>query len=336
MKIGIFCPTHVGLSLRNYTLNLIREFRLRGVEVLCFSEKEDIPTNVDLIWDPRAGRGAPYYRLLKQIKPIVASFHGSAPMSSELSLRECYGGAWKAFTSINRNFIRLMMWRVFQFRLAAIIAVSQYAKYEIGKMLKDSVPVIAIHHGVDLENFCPDELDFESAEPFFLHVSQYQPKKNVRRIIDAFNALNYPNIKLLLVVPGYRGSEISQNVRIIRSPLDHGRLAFLYRRATAFVFPSLHESFGMPILEAMACGCPVITSNRTACPEVAGNGALLVNPRSIDQIEAAMRCILTSKPVRENLRTKGIERARIFTWTNCAQKHLAIFEEIVTKGDKNV
>lgn len=98
------------------------------------------------------------------------------------------------------------------------------------------------------------------------------------------------------------------------------------------MFPSLRESFGMPILEAMACGCPVITSNISACPEVAGDAALLVDPYSVDDIAGAMKRLIEDEPLRQSLRQKGLSRSRQFTWRKSARDHLKVFEKIA--GEK--
>ena len=99
------------------------------------------------------------------------------------------------------------------------------------------------------------------------------------------------------------------------------------QNAFAFVFPSLHESFGLPILEAMACGVPVITSNVTACPEIAGDAAILINPRSVEDISNAMIKIAENKNLRKQLIEKGLERASEFGWEESAKKHLEVFEQ---------
>ena len=102
----------------------------------------------------------------------------------------------------------------------------------------------------------------------------------------------------------------------------------LYSHADLFVFPSLYEGFGMPVLEAMACGAPVITSNRSALPEVAGEAALLVNPENDDELAEAMVRILRDTPLRESLRAKGFERAKQFTWERAARQTVAVYREV--------
>jgi glycosyltransferase involved in cell wall biosynthesis len=102
----------------------------------------------------------------------------------------------------------------------------------------------------------------------------------------------------------------------------------LYSHADLFVFPSLYEGFGMPVIEAMACGAPVVTSDRTALPEVAGDAALLVNPESDEELAETMVRILRDASLRESLRAKGFERARQFTWERAARQTLAVYKEL--------
>jgi glycosyltransferase involved in cell wall biosynthesis len=105
-------------------------------------------------------------------------------------------------------------------------------------------------------------------------------------------------------------------------------LRLLYSHATVFVFPSLYEGFGMPVLEAMACGVPVITSNTTALPEVAGDAALLVNPLEVDELADAIVTVIEEPDVAESLRAKGFERVKQFTWERAAQETLAVYREV--------
>jgi glycosyltransferase involved in cell wall biosynthesis len=101
----------------------------------------------------------------------------------------------------------------------------------------------------------------------------------------------------------------------------------LYSHADLFVFPSLYEGFGMPVVEAMACGAPVVTSNRSSLPEVAGDAALLVNPESDEELAEAMARILRDASLRESLRRKGFERAKQFTWERAARQTLEVYRK---------
>lgn len=111
-------------------------------------------------------------------------------------------------------------------------------------------------------------------------------------------------------------------------------LPFFYSLASCFVFPSLHESFGMPILEAMACGCPVITSKLFSCSEVAGDSALLVDPYNINDLTNAIYCLIDNKKLNKELKQKGLIRSKNFTWHKCAKKHLEVYLKAYNNIDK--
>ncbi len=132
---------------------------------------------------------------------------------------------------------------------------------------------------------------------------------------------------LIAILPGFNKKIEIEGVTVINKEVRQDKLAEFYRGAIGFIFPSLHETFGLPIIEAMACGCPVITSNITACPEIAGDAAMLVSPRNVKEISNAMRTLAGDESVRADLRRKGIIRAEMFSWDKCAKEHLEIFEK---------
>ncbi|MES4785747.1 MAG: glycosyltransferase family 1 protein, partial [Nitrospiraceae bacterium] len=107
-------------------------------------------------------------------------------------------------------------------------------------------------------------------------------------------------------------------------------LRLLYCHADLFVFPSVYEGFGMPVLEAMACGAPVITSKTTALSEVAGEAAVLVNPEDAEELADAIMRVLEDQTLREALRLKGLERVKQFTWERAARQTLAVYREVCT------
>ena len=107
-------------------------------------------------------------------------------------------------------------------------------------------------------------------------------------------------------------------------------LVSIYNMATVFVFPSLYEGFGLPVLEAMACGTPVIASNTSSIPEVAGDAAIYVNPESVDEIASAMECVLNSRDIRKRLREKGLKNAGQFTWENAAIKTIRTYDKLLS------
>jgi glycosyltransferase involved in cell wall biosynthesis len=305
-----------------------------GIVCIRFSEKDTIPQNVDLYWNPGVASSSPYPGLKKVTQPVVVTFHGAGILT--LPIYECCGFNLIKMVYGYRN--RILMkygWFVFRKRCLAVITVSNYARQEFEKYLGFvNTEVIPIYHGVDHSIFYPGDVNPEG-NPYFLHVSAYQPKKNFDRILDAYRQLPANKPRLVAVVPGYRRPVSDSKIEIIQKPFNHKELSALYRNAFGFLFPSLHETFGHPIVEAMASGCPVITSNTTACAEVAGDAALLVNPRSVEEITAAMNRLVSDSGLRKTLRTKGIERAEMFTWRKSAEEYLKVFTEILGNQKNN-
>ena len=172
--------------------------------------------------------------------------------------------------------------------------------------------------------------------PYVLTVGTLQPRKNVEALVRAFEALAAGGAEHHLVVVGARGwlddSLVSLLGRSALAPRIHvtGRvidsdLVGLYRGAECFVFPSRYEGFGLPPLEAMACGAPVISSDRTSLPEVAGGAALLVDPDDAGTLERAMAEVLGSPERRAELSARGRERAAGFSWARCAELTVAAY-----------
>jgi glycosyltransferase involved in cell wall biosynthesis len=106
-------------------------------------------------------------------------------------------------------------------------------------------------------------------------------------------------------------------------------LAYIYNLANLFIFPSLYEGFGLPPLEAMASGCPVVVSNVASLPEVCGDAAYYVNPYDVESIADGIYKVVNDKELRENLVQKGLERAKLFSWEKSAREHLKVFEEVL-------
>ncbi|WP_298815698.1 glycosyltransferase family 1 protein [Chloroflexus sp.] len=171
--------------------------------------------------------------------------------------------------------------------------------------------------------------------PYLLYIGTVQPRKNLGRVIEALAHAIAAGYDLDLVIAGKRGwlSEpierrsgelgIDHRVRFIGYVAEED-LPALLSGALAFIFPSLYEGFGMPVLEAMACGTPVITSAISSLPEVAGDAALLVDPRDTHAIAAAIMRLSDDPNLRAELRARGLARARQFTWEACAQRTLEV------------
>ncbi len=199
-------------------------------------------------------------------------------------------------------------------RSALVIAISEHARETLIERLSlDPARVRTIHLGVDLERFSPAE---DAREPFLLYPAKRWRHKNHETLFRALEHL--PEHRIVLT--GYEGPAPERVQALGRVPRDE--LVSLYRRAAALVFPSLYEGFGQPVLEALACGCPVACSDLPALREVAGDAAEYFDPLDPDSIaEAARRAIARGGEA-------GPARAARFTWDECARKHDAVYREL--------
>lgn len=173
--------------------------------------------------------------------------------------------------------------------------------------------------------------------PFALAVGNLQPRKNLPRLVRAFaEARRSAGLHHMLVIAGkakWRSSEVFAAIRqegleddvVFTGYISDDRLSALYNAAECFIYPSLYEGFGLPVLEAMACGAPVISSNVTSIPELAEGAALLVDPESVGSLAGAVGRVLTDAGLREELRQRGMERVRRYTWDATARKTLEVY-----------
>jgi alpha-1,3-rhamnosyl/mannosyltransferase len=214
-----------------------------------------------------------------------------------------------------------------------ILTNSEFSKREIiSKLGAQAAKVQRITLGVDAPEPVSESRTAlllrrcELARPYVLALGSTEPRKNNRRVIEAFRAVraSHPSLQLAIAGSNWRGLTfppgfIDGHVRELGHVPD-GDLSVLMQSAEMLVFPSLHEGFGLPVIEAMALGIPVITSNTSALPEVAGDAALFADPNSTDDIAENMKLILENLSLAEDLRRRGRERARKFKWeTTCAE-----------------
>lgn len=225
---------------------------------------------------------------------------------------------------------------------SGIIAVSATTAADIVEHLKiPSGRITVIHHGVsphfrpaDSNEIATCRTTFQLERPFVLAVGTIHPRKNLVRLIEMFERVAMALPELGLVIVGRSGWNAEHTIARVRSSSFRNRIRMvgyvsdeampaLYSASEVLVFPSLYEGFGMPALEAMACGTPVIASNRGALPEICGDAAILVDPLDIGQMAEATWTALTDSAVRESLISKGFARARAFDWETCATRTLA-------------
>jgi glycosyltransferase involved in cell wall biosynthesis len=186
----------------------------------------------------------------------------------------------------------------------------------------DPARIRVIHHGIDHAAFSPGGVE---REPVLVYPARPWPHKNHARLYEAFALLRRerPELRLVLTGGGDFG-RVPEGVEV-RGLVPRDELVSLLRRAGGLVFPSLYEGFGMPIVEAMACGCPVACSNTTSLPEVAGDAARLFDPQDADDIAAAVDDVLADP---EPWVGRGLERARRYTWEACARSHDDVYRAL--------
>jgi glycosyltransferase involved in cell wall biosynthesis len=177
--------------------------------------------------------------------------------------------------------------------------------------------------------------------PYIFSVGTVQPRKNYERLIRSLAKLRQSNIDMHLVIAGGKGwldSPIYQTITETRMDkyvhfigfADDADLPALYQNATCVAFPSLYEGFGLPILEAMASGIPVLTSNISSLPEVAGDAAIMVDPYNLDEITDGLLRLITDTNLRNELTQKGLLRAKQFTWEKSATQLLSIYKNLLS------
>ncbi len=187
----------------------------------------------------------------------------------------------------------------------------------------DPARIRVIPLGVSQERFQPGT---EEREPFLLYPADNWPHKNHARLVEAFTRVRETRPELRLVLVGARLDGIASAPGVdVRGYVPPEKLAELYRTATALVFPTLHETFGLPPLEAMASGCPVVVSRAGSLPEICGEAARYFDPRSTDELVEAILGVV-ERPTE--LVAKGLEQAKRYTWDECARKHDAVYSEL--------
>jgi glycosyltransferase involved in cell wall biosynthesis len=231
-----------------------------------------------------------------------------------------------------------------------VLTVSEASKRDILKYFNIPASKIdVIYNAIDERfNEAPSDEDvwrvrerYQLKDPFILYAGNIKPHKNLERLIEAFYLLRregLEQVKLLII-----GDEISKYATLRRAVhryklhqyvrffgfVPDRTLAVLYRLAGVFVFPSLYEGFGLPPLEAMAGGTPVITSNVSSLPEVVGDAAMLIDPYDPVAIASAMRRVLSEPALRDDLRRRGFARVKEFSWDRSVKRIREVYDEVL-------
>jgi glycosyltransferase involved in cell wall biosynthesis len=262
----------------------------------------------------------------------------------------CHGLDWyvmpwasKLMDRLNHRYLIPMYAR----KANAIIAVSETVRQQVIDYLGvEEDRVHTVYLGVDEAFGRPIPLEkleqvrnaYRLPARFFLYCGQIYPPKNFGRLVRAYAQVG-PELELPLVIAGGHTWLCENEIALIDQLgisqwvlwpgwIDHQALPAFYALAEALVFPSLYEAFGLPILEAMSSGCPIVTSDRYSTAELAGDAAVLVNPAEVESIADGMRRVATDSSLRQQLIAAGLERAKNFSWKKCARETMGVLEGV--------
>jgi glycosyltransferase involved in cell wall biosynthesis len=292
-----------------------------------FSERLPAPAARRVLWENRAPSAALFHGLNQRLgsaryRRSVSTFHDLFVISGDYSTAEFR----QRFTTQARDAAQ---------RSDLIITVSAFTARQVEQLLGvEPSRIRVIHHGTRAATLAKSPVP---KEPLILNVGAIQRRKNIIRLVEAFEQIG-AEWKLTLAGSFGFDSEAARE-RIERSPrrqdiqvlgyVADSQLEELYQRASILAFPSLDEGFGMPVLDAMARGVPVLTSNVSAMPEIAGEAALLVNPLEVESIADGLRRLTESQALRDTYASAGIARANEFTWEKSVEATWTVYQELL-------
>ena len=367
MRVAIDARKLHDFGIGTYIRNLLRQLARidRETDYVLLSPQTDLDIAAQLgpnfrtVLEP-----SPNYSLREQIhvpwvlrreRPDV--FHAphyvlppAVPCRSVVTIHDCIHLMFPQYlpNKAAYAYARVSMWAAVK-RSNCILTVSEASKRDILHFFNVAPEkIVVVYNAID-DHFwlTPPEEEvarvresYQLDHQFVLYVGNIKPHKNLVRLIEAFDELRRSGpeeLKLLIIgdeiskLPSLRRAvhrhKLHKHVRFLGYVSD-GTLRILYRLASLFVFPSLYEGFGLPPLEAMASGTPVVTSNQSSLPEVTGDAAVLVDPYDVSSIVDGMRRVLTDPVLAANLRRRGPERAREFSWPRSVQKIRAVYEQV--------
>jgi glycosyltransferase involved in cell wall biosynthesis len=291
---------------------------------------------VEIYHVPQNGVGLP----LDKKCPFIITLHDVIPYRMPETVGEKY---LKIFFENMHNIISLC---------DGIITVSNFSKQDIIKTFNYPPDKIFVTHLASEEiyrvidknesdNFMKANYKFDNE--YILYVGGFSPRKNIVGLIEAFSKLTSIYSKdLNLIITGKQGKSYDlykkkaeelhvENKVIFPGFIPCSHLPYFYNSASLFVYPSFYEGFGLPPLEAMSCGVPVITSNLTSIPEIVGDAAILINPYDTDELYTSMYKCLSDSNLRYELKTRGLKKASEFSWNKTALKTIEAYETVLSK-----
>jgi glycosyltransferase involved in cell wall biosynthesis len=224
-------------------------------------------------------------------------------------------------------------------KASRIIAISEHTKKDIVTLLNipaskiDVIPLATTFSQAEIS-----KTDIPTPDNYFLYVGKRNSYKNFLFLLNAMNALNPISAHSSLICAGGGKFTAQERIeidrlhlssKIIQMDVDDTLLTYLYSKAQAFVFPSLYEGFGIPILEAFACGCPALLSNRSSLPEVGGDAAGYFDPENASDLSKKLTELIKEKDLANDMRKKGFSRLKLFSWENTARLTLDTYKKVV-------
>ena len=279
--------------------------------------------------------------------PIVTTLHDIIYLeSSYLNILMGSATNYQKFGNIYRKLIVPSVVK----KSEQIITVSNFEKNRIATFfsIKSDKRLTAVYNGVsdhfkpvyDIKELKRVKVKYKLPDKYFFFLGNTDPKKNTKGTLEAFSGflkqtksdyklvmLDYDRIELEKILVEIGDKQLINEI-VLTGYVNNTDLPAIYSQCSIFLYPSLRESFGIPMLEAMACGVPVITSNTSSMPEVAGNAAHIVNPFDSEEIIIGMIKILSEKDYSEDLCKKGINRSQLFSWKNMAEQVLEIYNKV--------
>lgn len=276
---------------------------------------------------------------------LLLNFCNTGPIFKSLQLVTIHDASVYAYpdgySKLFRIWYRLLL-PILAINSVKIITVSEFSKLELIRFCKISPEkIISVYNGApslltnDTDGSYLDNHDLKTL-PFVLAVGSMNPNKNFHNLTRAFELLG--DVQFQIVIVGGINSKVFKcNAPSLPDFINQvgyvsdGELQLLYRHATCFVYPSFYEGFGLPPLEAMAAGCPVIASNAASMPEICGDAAIYCDPSEPADIANKILLLMGDPSLRNSLRDRGFERAKQFTWLKCARETYSVIQEVVNK-----
>jgi glycosyltransferase involved in cell wall biosynthesis len=367
VRIGIDARKLHDFGIGTYLRNLLRELATidQTTEYVLFCKPDDTEIAGALGQNFRAvPERSGHYSIAEQLTlPLAVArekldlFHAPhyvlpalIPSRSVVTIHDCIHLMFPEYLHrLGRAYAYASLWTAAH-KSNRIFTVSEQSKRDILKFFKVSPEKIVVTPNAidDRFNIAPSEEHlaqvrerYQLSHAYLLYVGNIKPHKNLERLIEAFHLVRLqgrPELELLII-----GDEISKLQSLRRAVhkyqlhryvrflgfVPDTTLTVLYRLASVFVFPSLYEGFGLPPLEAMASGTPVVTSNVSSLPEVVGDAAVLVDPYRAEAIADGILAVLRSSHLREDLRQRGLAQVKVYSWRRSAERVREVYGEVV-------